>query len=217
MTKAANKSEIAAAYDRWAETYDSDPNRTRELAAQVLRKVDLTFEDRKVIEVGCGTGRNTDWLTTRAAHVTALVKNGELVDALSAGEEGEVVLDRTPFYAESGGQIGDTGVFETEDARLLVKDAVSPVSGVIAHKVVVEQGTLRAGETITARVDAEKRARTMANHTATHLLHAALREVLGPHVKQVQQTLHRPSGLLRFLSSLRQIRSTSALAAQGSA
>jgi len=72
MTRAANKSEIAAAYDRWAETYDSDPNRTRELAAQVLRKVDLTFEDRKVIEVGCGTGRNTDWLATRAAHVTAL-------------------------------------------------------------------------------------------------------------------------------------------------
>ena len=72
MTKAANKSEIAAAYDRWAETYDSDPNRTRELAAQVLRNVDLTFEDRKVIEVGCGTGRNTDWLATRAAHVTAL-------------------------------------------------------------------------------------------------------------------------------------------------
>jgi len=120
----------------------------------------------------------------KGAHVTALVKNGALVDALSAGEEGEVVLDRTPFYAESGGQIGDTGLLETEDARLLVKDAVAPVSGVIAHKVVVEQGTLRTGETVEARVDAEKRTRTMANHTATHLLHAALREVLGPHVKQ---------------------------------
>ena len=72
MTKAANKSEIAAAYDRWAETYDSDPNRTRELAAQVLRKVDLTFEDHKVIEVGCGTGHNTEWLAKRAADVTAL-------------------------------------------------------------------------------------------------------------------------------------------------
>ncbi len=72
MSKAANKSEIAAAYDRWAETYDSDPNRTRELAAQVLRKLDLTFEARRVIEVGCGTGRNTEWLATRAAHVTAL-------------------------------------------------------------------------------------------------------------------------------------------------
>ncbi len=94
------------------------------------------------------------------------------------------MLDRTPFYAESGGQIGDTGVIETEDARALVKDTVSPVSGVIVHKVVVEQGTLRASDIVTARVDAEKRTRTMANHTATHLMHAALREVLGPHVKQ---------------------------------
>jgi alanyl-tRNA synthetase len=133
-----------------------------------------------------GRAEFTGYLGTelRGAHVTALIKDGALVDALSAGEEGEVVLDRTPFYAESGGQIGDTGVLETEDARALVMDTVSPVSGVIVHKVAVEQGSLRAGETVAARVDAEKRARTMANHTATHLLHAALREVLGPHVKQ---------------------------------
>jgi alanyl-tRNA synthetase len=120
----------------------------------------------------------------RGAHITALIKNGNLVDSLVAGEEGEVVLDRTPFYAESGGQIGDTGVLEAEEARALVKDTQSPVSGVIVHKVVLEQGRLRAGETVLAQVDAEKRSRTMANHTATHLLHAALREVLGPHVKQ---------------------------------
>jgi alanyl-tRNA synthetase len=120
----------------------------------------------------------------RGARVTSLIKNGELADELGAGEEGEVVLDRTPFYAESGGQIGDTGVLEAEDARLLVKDTFSPVSGVIVHKVVVEQGALRVSDTVTAHVDAEKRVRTMANHTATHLLHAALREVLGPHVKQ---------------------------------
>ncbi len=121
---------------------------------------------------------------TVGAHVTALVRNGELVDALTAGDEGEVVLDRTPFYAESGGQVGDTGLLETEDARLLVKDTVAPVSGVIAHRVIVEQGTLKSSDVVTARVDAGKRLRTMANHTATHLLHAALREVLGTHVKQ---------------------------------
>jgi alanyl-tRNA synthetase len=120
----------------------------------------------------------------KGAHVTALVKTGEFVDELAAGDEGEVVLDRTPFYAESGGQVGDTGWIEADDARLFVTDTVSPVSGVVVHKVYVEQGRLRAGERVTARVDAEKRARTMANHTATHLLHAALREVLGPHVKQ---------------------------------
>jgi len=116
--------------------------------------------------------------------VAALVRNGELVDGIVAGDEAEVVLDRTPFYAESGGQVGDVGVLENEDARLLVTDAYSPTSGVTVHRVTVEQGTLKTGDAINAHVDAEKRARTMANHTATHLLHAALREVLGPHVKQ---------------------------------
>jgi len=116
--------------------------------------------------------------------VVALVKNGELVDEIAAGDEAEVVLDRTPFYAESGGQVGDVGVIENEDARLLVTDAYSPTSGLTVHRATVEQGGLKTGDTINAHVDAEKRARTMANHTATHLLHAALREVLGPHVKQ---------------------------------
>ncbi|HEU0178491.1 MAG TPA: alanine--tRNA ligase [Blastocatellia bacterium] len=116
--------------------------------------------------------------------VAALVRNGELVDEIVAGDEAEVVLDRTPFYAESGGQVGDVGLLESEDARLLVTDAYSPTSGVTVHRVTVEQGALKTGDAINAHVDAEKRARTMANHTATHLLHAALREVLGPHVKQ---------------------------------
>jgi len=116
--------------------------------------------------------------------VVALVRNGELVDEIVAGDEAEVVLDRTPFYAESGGQVGDVGVLENEDARLLVTDAYSPTSGVTVHRVTVEQGILKTSDAINAHVDAEKRARTMANHTATHLLHAALREVLGPHVKQ---------------------------------
>ena len=116
--------------------------------------------------------------------VMALVRNGELVDEIAAGDEAEVVLDRTPFYAESGGQVGDVGVLENEDARLLVTDAYSPTSGVTVHRVTVEQGMLKTGDAVNDHVDAEKRARTMANHTATHLLHAALREVLGPHVKQ---------------------------------
>jgi alanyl-tRNA synthetase len=116
--------------------------------------------------------------------VMALVRNGQMVDEIAAGDEAEVVLDRTPFYAESGGQVGDVGVLENEDARLLVTDAYSPTSGVTVHRVTVEQGVLKTGDAVNDHVDAEKRARTMANHTATHLLHAALREVLGPHVKQ---------------------------------
>ncbi len=133
-----------------------------------------------------GRSEFTGYLGTRqnGARVTALIREDELVQQVSAGGECEVVLDRTPFYAESGGQIGDTGVLETDNARVLVTDAVSPVSGVIVHKVLVELGTLSVGDIVDVQVDAEKRARTMANHTATHLLHAALREVLGPHVKQ---------------------------------
>ncbi|MGH9937665.1 MAG: alanine--tRNA ligase, partial [Blastocatellia bacterium] len=118
------------------------------------------------------------------AKVVALVRNGEMVEEIVAGHEAEIVLDRTPFYAESGGQVGDVGVLENEDARLLVTDTHSPTSGVIVHIATAEQGGLKIGDAVNARVDAEKRARTMANHTATHLLHAALREVLGPHVKQ---------------------------------
>src|SRR5262245_55826678 len=130
------------------------------------------------------------------SNVVALVRNGEEVKEIGAGNEAEVVMNRTPFYAESGGQVGDVGVLENDDARLLVTDAYSPTSGVTVHRVTVEQGGLKVGDTINAHVDAEKRARTMANHTATHLLHAALREVLGPHVKQAG-SLVAPD-LLRF-------------------
>ncbi len=133
-----------------------------------------------------GRSEFTGYLSTRlsGARITSIIRHGNEVDHLSKGEEGEVVLDRTPFYAEAGGQVGDTGHIETDDARLVVTGTTSPVSGIITHQVVVELGTLRVGDLVNAEVDAEKRARTMANHTATHLLHAALKEVLGPHVKQ---------------------------------
>jgi alanyl-tRNA synthetase len=124
-----------------------------------------------------GRSEFTGYLSTRlaGAKITAVLRDGQLVDKLSCGEEGEVVLDRTPFYAESGGQVGDVGVLETDESHLLVKDTVSPASGVIVHRVVVELGEVHVGDTVEAQVDSEKRARTMANHTATHLLHAALR------------------------------------------
>ncbi len=135
---------------------------------------------------GNGRSQFTGYAGTEltGSKVTALIKNGELVNSILHGDEAEVVLDRTPFYAESGGQIGDVGILENEDARMLVKGTHSPASGVIVHHVEVEQGRLKVGDPVNAHVDAERRTRTMANHTATHLLHAALREVLGPHVKQ---------------------------------
>jgi alanyl-tRNA synthetase len=110
---------------------------------------------------------------------------------LAEGDEGEVVLDHTPFYAESGGQVGDVGKLSNPSATAdgtdliaSVVDTYSPAQGLIVHQVKVEKGTLKVGDTVTAEVDVEKRDATRRNHTATHLMHAALREVLGTHVKQ---------------------------------
>ncbi|MBL8152221.1 MAG: alanine--tRNA ligase, partial [Blastocatellia bacterium] len=116
--------------------------------------------------------------------VLALLKNEQEVPVLLEGEEGELVLDRTPFYAESGGQVGDTGTVEKEGIVVRVADTFSPVSGLYIHKVKVEQGSINVGDEVAALVAAERRRRIMLNHTATHLMHAALKEVLGPHIKQ---------------------------------
>jgi alanyl-tRNA synthetase len=121
---------------------------------------------------------------TAGARVLAIVVGEQTRQALTTGETGEVILDRTPFYAESGGQIGDTGVFEGDDFVASVEGTYSPLTGYYVHKVSVEQGVINVGDALRARVDADRRRRIKANHTGTHLLHAALREVLGPHVKQ---------------------------------
>jgi alanyl-tRNA synthetase len=121
---------------------------------------------------------------TEDARIVALIKGEEEVKELHEGEEGEVVLNRTPFYAESGGQVGDTGHLVTGETHALVNDTVSPASGLIVHRVKMDFGNLRTGETVFAYVDEWKRDATRRNHTATHLLHAALRELLGTHIKQ---------------------------------
>ncbi len=94
------------------------------------------------------------------------------------------MLDNTPFYAECGGQVGDTGRLTTGETIATVADTFSPVGGLIIHKVTVDKGSLKVGDVLIADVDVEKRDATRRNHTATHLVHAALKEVLGTHVKQ---------------------------------
>jgi alanyl-tRNA synthetase len=128
------------------------------------------------------------YLQTRSedCEVLAIIKNGQGVQELKPGEEGEVILDHTPFYAESGGQVGDRGSFYSDELNAVVaevKGTYYPVQGVRAHQVVAKQ-TLRVGDKVDAVVDTGIRAATMRNHTATHLLQAGLREVLGKHVKQ---------------------------------
>ncbi|MCU1285999.1 MAG: alanyl-tRNA synthetase [Acidobacteriales bacterium] len=120
------------------------------------------------------------------AEVLAIVQNGLGVPELKAGEEGEIVLDHTPFYADSGGQVGDTGWFYSDDRNTVVAEvrgAVMPVQGVRAHKVIAKHD-IRVRDRVTAVVNTDVRQAIVRHHTGTHLLHAALREVLGKHVKQ---------------------------------
>ena len=115
--------------------------------------------------------------------VTALIFDGAVVDVLRAGQEGQVVLDHTPFYAESGGQVGDTGSLVGAAGRFSVRDT-QKIGASFAHIGVLETGELHVGDEVRADVDAERRTAVALNHSATHLLHAALREVLGKHVQQ---------------------------------
>ena len=121
---------------------------------------------------------------TEGCRVLALVRDGESVETLSSGEEGWAVLDRTPFYAESGGQVGDAGRLEGAGGAAEVLDAQALRPGVTGHRVRVLEGSLQRGGECAAVVDAARRRRIMANHTATHLLHRALKDVLGEHVAQ---------------------------------
>ncbi|MFZ5934129.1 alanine--tRNA ligase [Pseudomonas putida] len=115
--------------------------------------------------------------------IIALYKDGQAVDQLGEGEQGVVVLDRTPFYAESGGQIGDTGFLQAGAARFDVRDTTK-TGGAFLHHGVVARGALVIGSPVEAKVDADVQHATSLNHSATHLLHEALRQVLGEHVQQ---------------------------------
>ena len=121
--------------------------------------------------------------THSSAKVIALYKEGQSVTSLNEGDEGVVILDRTPFYAESGGQVGDCGYLQAGAARFDVRDTTK-TGGAFLHHGVVAAGGLKVGETVEAQVDADVRHVTSLNHSATHLLHAALRQVLGEHVQQ---------------------------------
>ncbi len=116
--------------------------------------------------------------------VVALYRDGTQVEALKAGEAGVVVLDRTPFYAESGGQVGDRGELVGSGGTFAVADTQKIQAEVFGHHGTLKTGALKVGDRVEAKVDAELRRRTMRNHSVTHLMHKALREVLGPHVAQ---------------------------------
>ena len=158
----------------------------REMAAQRVRgraasKFGVDLRDSIAVD-STTEFRGYDRLADQAT-VVAIVRDGAAVKELRAGERGQIILDHTPFYAESGGQVGDAGTLVGQSAALRVDDT-QKLGAAHAHVGELTQGTIRVGDTVTASVDAERRAKTVLNHSATHLLHAALRKVLGTHVLQ---------------------------------
>jgi alanyl-tRNA synthetase len=125
-----------------------------------------------------------DTLKHEGAKVTALYVDGSAVQSVKAGDAAVVVLDNTPFYAESGGQIGDKGELRSEVVRFAVEDTFKIQADVFGHQGEVQEGELKVGDALNALVDAQQRTEVMRNHSATHILHKALREVLGDHVQQ---------------------------------
>jgi alanyl-tRNA synthetase len=134
---------------------------------------------------GVPTGfQGYEHLTVDGCSVTAVYVDGAAVQQASAGDDAVIVLDHTPFYAESGGQAGDSGDLRNATSRFVVEDTLKIQADVFGHHGRVVEGTIKVGDVINAKVDADVRARTVRNHSATHLMHKALREVLGEHVAQ---------------------------------
>ncbi len=163
------------------EGYDAALKESQELSRKGGKsvkdaKVEYTGEKNKFI--------GYDSLSHATAKVIALYSAGSAVQELAAGQSGIVVLDTTPFYAESGGQVGDQGVIGNAGAQFNVGDTLKIQADVFGHHGVLASGSLKVGDAVNAQVDEAKRARTIRNHSATHLMHKALREVLGSHVAQ---------------------------------
>jgi len=151
---------------------------------------------RKALE-SAGPTKFVGYDATEAdAKIVAIIKGNEMAGSASEGEEAEVILATTPFYAESGGQVGDRGALASGASRFDVADATRPLPGLFVHKGRVERGTIKTGDTLHASVDTTLRKATARNHTATHLLQAVLRYLLGDHVKQAGSLVE--PGRLRF-------------------
>ena len=116
--------------------------------------------------------------------ITALVKDGAEVTQLNAGEKGQMITNQTPFYAESGGQVGDDGLVHSKTGIARVSDTLKPLEGIHLHEIIVDDGVLTVGDTVDLKIDTTRRDRIRANHSATHLLHAVLRTQLGEHITQ---------------------------------
>ncbi len=162
---------------------EMEHQKTRARASWVGTEGEVAAVYKKVKEIFPAT----DFLGYETLHtnsiVNALIKYNSIVEEVHEGEEVEIVLDQTPFYGESGGQVGDTGIIKADNMRIDV-EKTRKVNDLLIHSGFVKKGTVRRGMAVQVTVDAGSRKAIMRNHTATHLLHAALKEVLGDHIKQ---------------------------------
>ncbi|MFP4149660.1 MAG: alanine--tRNA ligase [Nitriliruptoraceae bacterium] len=181
--------------DRFEELMDAQRARARAAAKKGGGGIPLDLYRTAAATVG-----TTEFVGYQAlaaeAEVGAIVTAGGLQEGASEGEVVEVVLPRTPFYAEGGGQIGDAGLLVTDTGRLEVTDTQEPVDGLIVHRARVVAGEVHTGQGVEARVDADRRVATARSHSATHVLHATIKEVLGSHAQQAGSLV--TPGRLRF-------------------
>ncbi|HSG05868.1 MAG TPA: alanine--tRNA ligase-related protein, partial [Nitrospiria bacterium] len=171
-----------------------EEQKTRAREAWVVKEVEPHFQEA-FDRLGATEFVGYDRLEEEV-RLIGILRDKKPVDGAAAGQTVELVLDRTPFYGESGGQVGDQGYLETTNGLIEVHATLKPVSGFFVHQGKVAQGEIRTGETLRAVVNPQTRWGAARNHTATHLLHAALREVLGEHVKQAGSLV--TSNRLRF-------------------
>jgi alanyl-tRNA synthetase len=167
------------------EGFDAELEKQRERARQSWKGDEGAVNPlyQKLVEKG-GTQFLGYQAVQSTSRITAILTDAGLVDSVEGGGTAEIILDQTPFYAESGGQVGDTGTLTSPAGVARVMDTYSPLRGVIVHKVQMEFGRLAPDDQVQAQVDEDRRLRIAANHTGTHILHAVLRETLGTHVKQ---------------------------------
>jgi alanyl-tRNA synthetase len=156
--------------------------------SKAARKTAAQVAEQSCFEVVVRKNGPTKFLRTAEdkveAKVLACLKDGAFVDKAEAGDEVTVILDKTPFYAEMGGQVGDQGILQNSQCYVNITDTQTPFAGVSVHIGTVQEGTLCVNDTVVSSVNRERRAKIEANHTATHLLHAALHQVLGEHARQ---------------------------------
>lgn len=153
--------------------------------ARAAQRFELGLEEELYRNIGLSATQFVGYKTTRCqAQVLALVRDGEVQEEVGPGQKVQVVLDCTPFYGESGGQVGDTGVIVGPRGRIQVEDTRHPLPELTVHYGQVVEGVIAVGEQVEAQVDEERRLDIARNHTATHLLHRALQKVLGPHALQ---------------------------------